>query len=244
MTNLDSRARFDRADKRKQGRTHHPPWRQHRTELQVGVCKSSLSSKESPSRFAPVYHGRLLACVLASSSKSHNTTDRPYVHTQTEIPRKATITSPECSMVFARFVTAGSRILFAPLSAARGSPVVVTAPSLPTPLPPLPPPVPPAPAPSLVVTVPSTVPDDTPPLPALPPTAPPPQHADLPMRDACVHPRTPPAVKRLTDGFEHHPINDAPLPAKRASRGRLPGALTEANLGVADVGSLSLWWMQ
>jgi len=128
---------------------------------------------------------------------------------------------------------------FAPLPAARGLPVAVAAPSLPTPLPPLPPlppPVPPAPAPSLVVTVPSTVPNDVPPLPALPPTAPSPQHVDLPMRDACVRPRTPPAVKRLTAGFEHHPINDAPLPAKRASRGRLPGALTEANLGVADGG--------
>ena len=56
------------------------------------------------------------------------------------------------------------------------------------------------------------------------------------MRDACARPRTPPAVKRLTAGFEHHPINDAPFPAKCASRGRLPGALTEANLGVADGG--------
>jgi len=56
------------------------------------------------------------------------------------------------------------------------------------------------------------------------------------MRDACVHPRTLPAVKGLTAGFEHHPINDAPLPAKHASCGRLPGALTEANLGVADGG--------
>jgi len=203
-TNLDLRARFDCADKWKQGRTHHPPWCQHQTELQVGVCKSSCSSKESPSRFALVYHGRLLACILASSSKSHNMTDRPYVHTQMEIPRKATITSPECSMIFARFVTAGLRILFAPLSAARGSLVVVAAPLLPTPLLPLLPLVPPAPAPSLVVTMPSTVPDDTPPLPALLPTAPPPQHVDLPMWDACMHPRTPPAIKRLTAGFEHH----------------------------------------
>jgi len=139
-------------------------------------------------------------------------------------------------MIFAHFVTAGLRILFAPLSAAHGSLVVVAAPSLPTPLPPLLPLVPPAPAPSLVVTMPSTVPNDTPPLPALPPTVPPPQHVDLPMWDACMHPRTPPAIKRLTAGFEHHPINDAPLPAKHASCGRLPGALTEANLGVADGG--------
>jgi len=51
-----------------------------------------------------------------------------------------------------------------------------------------------------------------------------------------MRPRTPPAVKGLTAGFEHHPINDTPLPAKRALCGRLPGASTEANLGVADGG--------
>jgi len=56
------------------------------------------------------------------------------------------------------------------------------------------------------------------------------------MRDACTRPCTLPAIKRLTAGFKHHLINDAPFPAKCASHGRLPGALTEANLGVADGG--------
>jgi len=56
------------------------------------------------------------------------------------------------------------------------------------------------------------------------------------MRDTSERPRTLPAVKRLIAGFEHHLINDAPLPSKRASRGRLPGALAKANLGVADAG--------
>jgi len=51
-----------------------------------------------------------------------------------------------------------------------------------------------------------------------------------------MHPHTLLAVKRLTAGFKHHPINDAPLLAKCALCGRLPGALTKVNLGVANGG--------
>ena len=47
---------------------------------------------------------------------------------------------------------------------------------------------------------------------------------DLPER-----PRTPPAVKQLTSHFEHHPSLGLPLPPKRVSRARLPGALAKAN---------------
>ena len=121
---------------------------------------------------------------------------------------------------------------FAPPPATRGSPVGVAVLPLPTPLP-LPPPLP---VPSLVVTVPSAVQSAAPPLPALPPATPSPQHVDPPMRDTSKRPCTLPAVKRLVAGFEHHLINNAPLPSKRASCGRLPGALTKANLGVADAG--------
>ena len=42
----------------------------------------------------------------------------------------------------------------------------------------------------------------------------------------------PPAVKRLTAGFERHPVNDRCLPEKRVLRGRIPGALAEANVSV------------
>ncbi len=47
-------------------------------------------------------------------------------------------------------------------------------------------------------------------------------------------PCTPPAVKSLTSNFEHHLDNGPPLPVKHVSHGRVPGALAEANLTVAD----------
>ena len=96
---------------------------------------------------------------------------------------------------------------FAPPPATCGSPVGVAMLPLPTPLPlPLP-----LPVPSLVVTMPSVVQSAAPPLPALLPGAPSPQHVDLPMQDMSECPCTPPAVKRLVAGFEHHLINNAPL---------------------------------
>jgi len=51
----------------------------------------------------------------------------------------------------------------------------------------------------------------------------------LPFHDLPERPRTPPAVKQLTSHFEHHPSLGHPLPPKRVSRARLPGALAEAN---------------
>lgn len=54
------------------------------------------------------------------------------------------------------------------------------------------------------------------------PVPPPPN--DLPER---LH--TPPTVRQLTSHFEHHPSLEPPLPPKRASRARVPGALAEAN---------------
>ena len=50
--------------------------------------------------------------------------------------------------------------------------------------------------------------------------------------DIVERPRTPPAVRDLVDNFEHHPLNEAPLPEKRPSRARQPGALTEAHLAI------------
>ena len=47
------------------------------------------------------------------------------------------------------------------------------------------------------------------------------QPPDVPER-----PRTPPEVRNLVSNFEHHPTAE-PLPAKRATRARLPGALAE-----------------
>jgi hypothetical protein len=67
------------------------------------------------------------------------------------------------------------------------------------------------------------------------PAPPPPPARDAPGPPpvpSSVHhvlPPVPPAVKQLVDHFEHHPALDVPLPSKRASKGRLPGALTEAN---------------
>jgi len=59
------------------------------------------------------------------------------------------------------------------------------------------------------------------------------QHPDpLPLRDISEQPCTPPAVKRLTAGFEHHPINDRCLPEKHVLHGRILGALAKANVGV------------
>src|SRR5258706_15652017 len=52
-------------------------------------------------------------------------------------------------------------------------------------------------------------------------------------------PRTPPAVRNLTDNFEHHPSLGAPLPEKRHSRARQPGALLEANSG-AELDSIDI----
>jgi len=51
-----------------------------------------------------------------------------------------------------------------------------------------------------------------------------------------MHPHTLPSIKRLTAGFKYHLINNMPLPTKCALHGRLPSALTEANLGVEDSG--------
>ena len=69
-----------------------------------------------------------------------------------------------------------------------------------------------------------------PPIPPPPPSSPASNVPDLPER-----PRTPPAVKRLTTHFEHHPSVAPSLPPKRASRARQPGALAEASLaGPAD----------
>ena len=70
MTDLDARSRRDRADKREQGRTHHPPGRQQWTKLQVRVRKSSRGrSEESAPGLAPVDHGRLLPYVFFPLSK-------------------------------------------------------------------------------------------------------------------------------------------------------------------------------
>ena len=52
--------------------------------------------------------------------------------------------------------------------------------------------------------------------------------------DILEHPRTPPAVKLLMSNFKHHLDNSLPLPVKCVLHGRLPGALVEANLTVAD----------
>jgi len=51
----------------------------------------------------------------------------------------------------------------------------------------------------------------------------------LPPHDLLKRPRTPPAVKQLTSHFEHHPSLGLPLPPKRVSRARFPGALAKAN---------------
>jgi transposase InsO family protein len=57
-----------------------------------------------------------------------------------------------------------------------------------------------------------------------------PDNPELPGPDGVVErPRTPPAVRSLMDNYEHHPLNEAPLPGKRPSRARQPGALAEAN---------------
>ena len=88
---------------------------------------------------------------------------------------------------------------------------------------------------------------DLPPVPAAP-IDPPPAPADQPAApvpfdgparlivrlDIPEHRRAPPSIRSLTSDYEHHPVNGPPLPAKRASRGRLPGALAEANLTVSD----------
>jgi len=50
--------------------------------------------------------------------------------------------------------------------------------------------------------------------------------------DVVDRPCTPPTVRSLTDYFEHHPLNKAPLPAKRPSQARQPGALAEAHLSL------------
>ena len=57
---------------------------------------------------------------------------------------------------------------------------------------------------------------------------PPPPPVDVEPINVVERPRTPPVVRDLIGNFEHHPMNEAPLPAKRASRARQPGALTEA----------------
>ena len=104
------------------------------------------------------------------------------------------------------------------------------------PFPPIPPtPLSPARLDAVPVPVPVPVPDPAPdpvaggevdPAPRLvarvQPVPPPPN--DLPER-----PHTPPTVRQLTSHFEHHPSLEPPLPPKRASRARVPGALAEAN---------------